>query len=331
MMDIFPVTNSTISADYLGEFLQKQYHLSADIHCRLFRTGINDTYILSDQNQSYVFRIYSFQWRTKLEISEEIRLLNLLHAHQLSVSFPIKDQYQQYIQHIPAPEGDRFGVLFTYARGEKIRFITEATAYQIGVLMARIHKVTEHQSLQRMYYHAETLCQQAYQYARQHFAESNEEMRFVKQAGIVVSEQFKQASGENLRQGIIHLDIWYDNMSIQHESEITIFDFDFCGNGWLLHDIAYFGMQLFHIEADKSVYEAKLQAFYHGYESICPITENEKKLLPYSGLSIWIFYLGVQSQRFDNWSNVFLSENYLKRYIGMVKAYLNYHQIEIDV
>ncbi len=330
-MNIFPVINSTISAEYLGVFIQEKYGLSSVTSCQLFRAGINDTYFIADQERSFVFRIYSFAWRSFLEISEEIRLLNLLKEHTISISYLIKDKDQSYIQRIPAPEGERFGVLFSFAAGQKVRFIAEKTAFQIGVLMAKMHEITVNKQVQRIDYDAHTLTQLPYQYARQHFSESNEDMRFVKRAGAIISEQFKQASGKNLRQGIVHLDMWYDNMSIQAETDITIFDFDFCGNGWLLHDIAYFSKQLFHIESDKNVYASKLNAFFNGYESIISISEIEKKLISYAGLSIWIFYLGVQSQRFDNWSNVFLSENYLNRYIGMTKSWLAYHQINIAV
>ncbi|PTB91021.1 homoserine kinase, partial [Marivirga lumbricoides] len=90
-----------------------------------------------------------------------------------------------------------------------------------------------------------------------------------------------------------------------------------------------FLMQMFHVEPDKKDFERKKEAFLNGYESILKIPDEEKSLFAYSGLSIWIFYLGIQSQRFDNWSNVFLSENYLKRFMGMAKDWLKYHQIEI--
>jgi Ser/Thr protein kinase RdoA (MazF antagonist) len=109
---------------------------------------------------------------------------------------------------------------------------------------------------------------------------------------------------------------------------LTFFDFDFCGNGFLHHDVAYFIMQLYHHEPDKDLYAKKRAAFFDGYESVSQLSDEEKRLLPYSGLSIWIFYLGVQAQRFDNWSNLFLSENYLTHFMGMAKAWLNYNDIE---
>lgn len=326
-MNTFPVTDSTLSAKHLELFIRDKYGLSTGTNCRIFRTGINHSYIVTDQDQKFVFRIYSFEWRSEREISEEIRLLSLLKQHNISISYPILDEHQNYVQKIQAPEGLRYGVLFSYAHGKKVRNFSEETIYHIGLLMASIHKITAHVQLNRINYDARSLTTLPYQYAKQHFSPANEEMQFVKQAGDIITDVFADVKTDELRKGVVHLDMWYDNMHI-NEKDITIFDFDFCGNGWLLHDVAYFIMQLFHVEPDKQVYQSKADVFFAGYESVTKISEEEKKLLPYSGLSIWIFYLGVQSQRFDNWSNIFLSENYLKRYISMVKEWLNYNEIK---
>ena len=330
-MHTFPVTTSTVSARHLGLFIQEKYGLSKGTNCQLFRTGINHSYIVSDRGQQFVFRVYSLDWRTELEILEEIRLLNLLKENNLPVSYALPAMDGNYIQKIPAPEGLRYGVLFSYANGKKIRSFSEETIFNIGRLIASIHKVTAQVQLKRVDYNAHNLAVLPYQYANRHFPETNEEMRFVKQAGDIIKYSFADAKTDHLRNGAVHLDMWYDNMHINSETDITIFDFDFCGNGWLLHDVAYFIMQLFHVEPNKQEYKAKLKAFFAGYESVTKLSAEEKRLLPYSGLSIWIFYLGVQSQRFDNWSNFFLSENYLKRYISMVKEWLAYHEIKIEL
>lgn len=328
-MTPFPVIDSTLSAKHIGNYLKEAYAVVPDVTCKLFRTGINHSYIVTAADEKWVFRIYSFNWRTEEEIAAEIQLLELLHDHHISISFPIKDSRGRYIQKIDAPEGPRFGVLFSYARGGKVRNFSEQTSHSIGTLMAKIHAVTENLQLARISYNAETLTKLPYQYAKAHFSESLEDMHFIRHAGSTIAQVFSRADQGNIRKGVVHLDIWYDNMHINSESDMTIFDFDFCGNGWLLHDIAYFIMQLFHVEADKDAFKRKQDAFFAGYETITKISAEEKRLLPYSGLSIWIFYLGIQSQRFDNWSNVFLSENYLKRYIGMVKDWMRFNEVEL--
>lgn len=325
----FPVIDSTLSAAHLVLFVQEKYGFTENTSCKLFRTGINHTYMISDNEDKYVLRIYSYNWRTETEISEELRLIILLKENNIAVSYPIHDKDKNYIQTLQAPEGLRYVVLFSFAEGKKVRNLTEKTCYSIGSLMANIHKTTINQEVKRIEYNANTLTQLPYQYATKHFAESLEEMQFVKSASKHLTELFDKFDSEKLRYGVVHLDLWYDNMSIEDESTITVFDFDFCGNGWLLFDIAYFTMQLFNTEPDAKIFKSKLESFYNGYQSVTPITNEEKAIIPYAGLAIWIFYLGIQSQRFDNWSNIFLSENYLKHFIGIIKNWMKFNEITI--
>ncbi len=329
-MTTFPVTDSTLSASHLASFIRETYDLEEKTTCKVFRTGINHTYMVSEKNLKYVWRVYSYNWRSETEILEELRLLNLLKENNLPVSYPIMDTHQNYIQTLRAPEGKRYAVLFSFAEGEKIRNLNKETCRIIGSMMARIHKVTEYKTLDRIKYNSQTLTFSPYQYACQHYAESMEEMQFVKAAGKAITQLFGKANVDQIRSGIVHMDMWYDNMNIKNESLATLFDFDFCGNGWLILDIAYFSLQLFNTTPDKATYKEKLESFMLGYEAITPITEEEKKLIPYAGVASWIFYLGVQAQRFDNWSNIFLTNNYLKHYIGLVRRWMEHHGITID-
>lgn len=121
------------------------------------------------------------------------------------------------------------------------------------------------------------------------------------------------------------MDIWYDNMAITKENEITIFDFDFCGNGWQILDVGYFCKQLFFIESDKNQYELKVQSFLKGCQKIKKLSDKELKLIPKAGTSVFVFYLGIQAQRYD-WSNVYLSENYLKMFVRRIKSWNEYYE-----
>ncbi len=92
---------------------------------------MNHTYFLSDSETKYVLRVYSHNWRSKSEIFEEIKLLNLLKENDLSVSFPIQDKKGEFIQEINAPEGIRYLVLFSFAKGGKIRFMDNETCFKM--------------------------------------------------------------------------------------------------------------------------------------------------------------------------------------------------------
>jgi len=319
----FPVTNSTLSAAHIGRFLGETYLLGATIRCRLLKTGINDTYLVETESGNYVFRVYSFNWRKKEGIHEELDLLNLLKGNQIPVSWPVADAAHTYIQHLPAPEGERYAVLFTFAPGEKQPALTAEAHYRIGELMARFHAITKDRQLKRVTYTPAVLLSDSLDQISAFLDSGSAEMRFMRTAADYLATELGKADHSQLRNGIVHLDIWYDNLNITSTNQVTVFDFDFCGNGWLCLDLAYYILQLHNTEKyEAAAYEPKLEQFLKGYESITAISAEEKRLIPILGVSLYFFYLGVQCQRYDNWSNTFLNEGYLKRFInGLVKRY----------
>ena len=328
-MTHFPVTNSNLSATHIGLFLQEKYSFSQGTKCQLIKAGINDTYLVTDNSDKFVFRVYSLNWRSKTEIDEEIKMLNQLKENAISISYPLSDKENNYIQILSAPEGERFAVLFTFAPGEKQHLISEETHFQIGQLIARIHRITHDQKVNRVEYSPEVILIDSLKKLSSFLTNDTAEMNFMKSAQSYLFKEFKNADTSKIRQGVVHLDIWFDNLNITNDNKVTIFDFDFCGNGWLCLDIAYYILQLHNIEKyEAKDYQPKVDSFLKGYESITPISAEEKRLIPILGVSLYFFYLGVQCQRYDNWSNSFLSENYLKRFInGLVKRYYDIYKL----
>src|SRR5690606_12748394 len=137
----------------------------------------------------------------------------------------------------------------------------------LGVSMAKMHGLTINQTTKRKSYNSETLVNWAYQAAKSHFLESTKEIQYFERAASKITSEFKNANSNELRQGIVHLDLWYENMRIKNETEITYFDFDNCGNGWLFLDLSYWLMILFRNEPNKENFKVKSDSFYKGYES----------------------------------------------------------------
>ena len=317
-MESFPVINSTLSATHLGLSLQKAYNLSSDTACSLLKTGINDSYLVVDGEEKYVFRIYSLGWRTKKEILEEIRLLNLLRQNNIPVSVPLADIGKNYIHEFNAPEGPRFGVMFSFANGEKLLNFPAGIHHKVGEIMAEIHQLTNNLKLERVTYSSDVILVNSFERLKKFISIDTDEMVFMASAQNYLLNELRQADISQIRNGAVHLDIWFDNLSIDKDNNVTLFDFDFCGNGWLCYDIAYYLLQLHSTEKDDNECKLKTEAFLKGYESVIKITDEERRLLPALGVSLYFFYLGIQCQRFDNWSNTFLNETYLKRFINLL-------------
>jgi len=327
----FPVSNSTLSSEHLASFLAKEYQFDLPVHCKLLKTGISHTYLLSTDSQKFIFRLYSLNWRTESEIQEEIRLINFLKVNNAPVSYPIADPSGCYIKELNAPEGIRFGVLFSHAKGAKAISFSEEIHFKLGETMAKMHQLTENFHLDRVTYTPEMLLDQSFERLKSFLNPEQEEMVYMAEIKKTIKYYLQNTDVSNIRSGAVHTDIWFDNMHITEQGEITIFDFDFCGNGFLCQDLGYYIAQLYHLEKDENEFSSKLNSFISGYESVTKINDQEKEMIPYLGTAVYFFFLGVQCQRYDNWSNVFLNEIYLSRFISVIlKRWCDYNKLFIE-
>src|SRR5690349_5500904 len=99
----FSVTSSILSTADLATFVSEQYSLLPNTTCKLLKTGINHTYLIRSDSSTFILRVYSYNWRTKEEITEELNLLTLLKQHGISVSYPVADHTGNFIQKVNAP------------------------------------------------------------------------------------------------------------------------------------------------------------------------------------------------------------------------------------
>lgn len=328
-MKQFPVINSTLSESALCEYLQERYNLTSKTTCKLFRAAMNHIYIVRDGDTNYVFRVYTYNWRTKADIIEELRLLSYLKQNNNAVSFPIFDNRKELVHEFDAPEGKRYGVLFSYAQGIKTAKFSAESSYFIGQALARIHQSTENFTLNRITYDAKALLDDSIVRINAFFNTPSEDIKFLELLSDFLRDKFSAVNDSQVRNGAVHLDIWFDNLHIGKPNEITFFDFDFCGNGWLCFDVSYFLFQLLATNVDEKEYLTKAENFLNGYTNVSELSAEEKALLPYACLSIMIYYIGIQCDRFVYWTNIFVNEDHLKRMVGNLKRWVNYNNIEL--
>jgi len=322
-MNYFPVSNSIISSTHLGEFLIDKYDLGKEASCQLIKNWVNDTYLIENKSDKFIFRIYRLGWRTEKEITEELRFINLLKEKNISVAFPIPDKNQNLIQSFDAPEGKRFGVLFSFAEGEKQLQLTPELHSEIGKLMAQIHQTSEELNLERITYTPQVLLFDSFEKIEKVFGTDSAEFDFLKQTQQELSSFFTKINQEQMRNGSVHLDLWADNLSIDHNNKITLFDFDFCGNGFLVLDIAFHLVMLSFFEQDEEKLKEKQNHFLQGYESVLVISEEEKNAIPAFGAALLFYYLGFQCERF---SAVFVNKIYLKNFINSrIKRWIEFN------
>jgi Ser/Thr protein kinase RdoA (MazF antagonist) len=89
-------------------------------------------------------------------------------------------------------------------------------------------------------------------------------------------------------------------------------------------------VQLYNTNPVETEYHDKLSRFLEGYESIVKISGEECRIIPFLAVSIWFFYMGVQCEKFDTWSNLFLNEDHLKRFIAIIKKWIAYNNLVME-
>ena len=330
MTEKFPTINSTLSPSEVGKLIQQKFELSDKTECSIFRLAMNHLYIVQDGEKKFVFRVYTHNWRTKLEIEEELRLLTHLKENNKQVAYPIADKSNKFIQEMEAPEGIRFGVLFSFAKGSKKAKFSEQTSFIIGQSLAKVHQSTENFKLKRTSYNSENLLGNSVLNTKEFYNKNIDEIEFLENLSVFLTEKIENIDKQNVRYGSVHLDVWFDNLHIDDENGITFFDFDFCGNGYLCFDISYFLFQLLATNLNEEEYQMKANSFIKGYETVSEISDEEKEFINYACLAIMTYYISVQCDRFNYWTNIFLNEDHLKRMVGNLKRWIKYNRIEIN-
>ena len=119
-----------------------------------------------------------------------------------------------------------------------------------------------------------------------------------------------------MRYGSVHLDVWFDNLHIDNEKEITFLTSTFVATvtyvlTFLISYFSYFTTNL-----NEAEYQEKAESFLKGYETVTVIgSEEKKRFLPYACLASMVYYISVQCDRFEYWTNIFVNEDHLKGWL----------------
>ncbi len=261
--------------------------------------GINDTYLITSRDNRFILRIYRVNWKSFDEVKAELDLLLFLNENGLSVSYPLSDKSGNFIQRIDCPEGIRFAVIFTHASGESLSSLNPQHANLFGQYMARFHQLTENFKLEKLSrdYTVNGILTNTINSLRSLPNNSGGAYSKFEKMRYQLQEKLPTKTLKDVRAGICHGDPHYENIFIENSlGKITLFDFDFCGHGYLLYDLGSF------YRYERNSQENK-DSFFEGYEMIRPLNQTEKELLPYFEVLMRIFHLGARAKNADGIKN----------------------------
>ncbi|MNK54961.1 Homoserine kinase [compost metagenome] len=327
MHHFFPAQYSTLSAAALKDYLIEAYDLDHATTCRLLIRNVSDTYILENDKQKYIFKIYRDAHRKKNEIEAEVELLNALKANDNSVSYPFTDREGKQIQQFNAIEGLRNGVLFSFAEGMVIHELENEQLIQLGKDMAKLHETTSVIKLKnpRPVFNFETTLFEPLRVLVPHFETMPEEYEYLNQLADKVVKKFETFDTAKFSTGYCHYDFFPKNFHFDERGKITFFDFDFAGEGFLINDhMSFLNHYFFHQVnqlTTKEQAEKDFEVFLQAYQQVRPLSSDELAAIPYLGICFHIFFLKFFYDNYDDWSNIFLTPRYVKQRVGLIKKW----------
>jgi Ser/Thr protein kinase RdoA (MazF antagonist) len=318
----FPVQYSTLSPEALQERILQKYPLKKILVCEYLYRGLNDNYLVRDTCEKYILRVYRHNWRDLRDIESETELLLYLKGNGVSVSTPIADKSDRLIQEIQAPEGLRYAVLFSYAKGNSpFSEMTTKQSRVAGKELARMHCVTTGMRLKNNRCHLDmvSLLYESFHAIKPFIEDSRDDLRDLEEIIQKLKARFETISLDGLSSGICHGDLYPSNYHLSGENEITFFDFDACCCSWFVFDLASFCYTTtqFYWNAEQIN-----NAFIDGYQELRKLTKEEIRLIPYFGAVKHIWVLGTQCSSFEVFCH-FVRSNIKRNIIANLKTYVD--------
>lgn len=327
-MQIFPTRYSTLSADALNEHIAAAYGLT-DTTCKLLIRNVSDTYLLESHDEKYIFKIYRDAHRQLEEIKAELEILNILKVAGAKVAAPLTDLQQQQIQQFQAAEGIRNGVLFEFAAGQVVTDMNEEQLRTVGREIAVIHQETAKMNLNhpRNSYNITTTLTQPLETLAPYFKDMQEEYLWLKETAQQVIEKLNGMDTPAFSSGYCHYDFLPKNFHFDQGHNVTFFDFDFAGKGYLVNDLMTLYVHFFlHTEAKRTTPEQAafdFETIVKAYREVRPLSDAELAAIPYLGYQFWLFYMEFHYLNFEDWSNFFLTPRFMKDRVALMKRWVN--------
>ena len=328
----FPVLQSLLSTRALVEEVLVDYDIGSGVECRLLVHNLNDTYVVSTDAGRYILRVYQAprasgrSWRTEADVHYELDLLLHLKRKGFAVSTPLARRDGTLLRVLPAPEGPRPAVLFTYIDGEPVTPPRQHASLSrlYGRSVAEMHAASNDFASPhaRLRLDLDFLLDIPLRTMQPLLTQRADDWTFLQGLAESVRDHLP---AQGLEQGVCHGDAQGGNACLSAEGTLTFFDFDVCGYGWRAYDLAVFrwGAALgksrlgWHDEQIAQVWTAYLA----GYQERRTLAAPELKAIPWFVVARHFWFLGLTAANWDYWGLHEVDDDFWERELAFLREW----------
>ena len=237
------------------------------------KKGIENTnYLLKTKKEKFILTIFEKRVSNK-EIPFFMKLMDNLNQSKISCPKPLKDRNGNYLIKLK----NKTACVVTFLKGKDKQTLNLNNCYQVGKIISQMHSITK----------------------KLKFSRKNS-MGIKKLNPLLKSIKFKSKKNSNLEKfliqnlnnikknwpsklpcGIIHGDLFVDNIFFNKDKLSGVIDFYFAANDFFMYEIAIcINALCFDKKKNKFlINKQKVKNLIKGYESVRKITIGEKKSL----------------------------------------------------
>jgi Ser/Thr protein kinase RdoA (MazF antagonist) len=317
-MGVFPAIYSTLSPKALIEGVLTRYELEAINQCLFWYRGLSDIYLIETASQSYILKVSHHHWRSKSDIKFELEFLDFLYQENVPVANPLRTKAGKLFVTINAVEGDRYAALFPYAPGEIPQGDLSIEQSQImGQTLGKLHEIslnfdnkTSRQTLDLKYLLDDSLA-----VITPSLRHCNQDLIYLTDTIDKIKQQLSCLEQVSPLWSVCWGDPHSGNVHFTTDNQITLFDFDQCGYGWRIFDLAKF----LQVSLSAGINRNVRDAFFEGYQTVTKLSESET--LSLQALTqmahIWTWAISINAAAIHNWSR--LDDFYTKKRLNQLK------------
>ena len=237
------------------------------------KKGIENTnYLLKTKKEKFILTIFEKRVSYK-EIPFFMKLMDDLNQSKISCPKPLKDKNGNYFIKLK----NKTACVVTFLKGKDKQTLNINNCYQVGKVISQMHSITKKLNLSRKNSMGIKNLNPLLKSIKFKSKEKSNLEKFLSQN----LSNIKKNWPSKLPNGIIHGDLFIDNIFFNKDKLSGVIDFYFAANDFFMYEIAIcINALCFDKKNNKfKINKQKVKNLIKGYESVRKITIKEKKSL----------------------------------------------------
>ena len=254
-------------------YINKKFDIENFISFHGIKQGIENTnYLLKSKKNKFILTIFEKRVVNK-ELPFFMQLMEILNHNKINCPKPIKNNEGSYLIKLK----NKKACIVTFLEGKDKRKLNIKNCFEIGKIIARMHLITKNIKLYRKNSMGINNLNSLLKLIKFKSKKFDYLEKFLKSN----LNNVKKKWPKNLPKGVIHGDLFIDNIFFKNNKLSGILDFYFAANDYFMYEIAICINALCFDKKGKRFFinKNKVKSLIKGYENIKKISQKEKNSL----------------------------------------------------